>query len=567
MNRRNLIIIPSAIISILFPIYLIIYSLKYRIGMEFAISAVITLLVILISSLVLFNIKLPKALKILLLIISILIALLSIGILGVVLYRFISNETISKTTFFITFYVALASITITMLTSVIRALKITDKTLLIAIGIACAVISAAGIIWSNNPSGVSGPAASKLISRLRQEDLAAREKEDIQKDKSNKDEIIEFAGTVIEVGPYIQQEAVIKVDFYGHSIIRVKISQANKVDPIIQPGKEAVFLVHDPGQVLSYKDGTKAIGKYCDFRLTRKRNEKGGIMFQNLETIGALINLRRQLHDTNPEVRCAAINGLGKLGNKESIPHITNLLKDDNPDVRMAAFQVLCNFGASESIPKIIKATKNNDLFNEKNLMLFYLNPKKVIPEVIELLRDGNKNVRTTALMVLSKFNIKEAIPRIKELLKDTDNLVRRLAEEALKKLGVPEDEIKEAKLKAIIDMLFNNFMDERFIEPRFPISDGWEMPLPSGKVIFMSDLREQAEPIIACGPDAVPHLFQWLKTDSLHVRYIAVYSLEQITEIDGRIPTFATSKEAMPYIEEAIAVWQEWYDNQKRNE
>jgi hypothetical protein len=42
-------------------------------------------------------------------------------------------------------------------------------------------------------------------------------------------------------------------------------------------------------------------------------------------------------------------------------------------------------------------------------------------------------------------------------------------------------------------------------------------------------------------------------------------YSLEEITGIGGRIPPFATDEESMPYIEQSIENWMEWYEQNKK--
>jgi len=92
-------------------------------------------------------------------------------------------------------------------------------------------------------------------------------------------------------------------------------------------------------------------------------------------------------------------------------------------------------------------------------------------------------------------------------------------------------------------------------------------MTLPSGKEISRTVLQEQAKPIIACGHFAVPYLFKWLKINNLPVRYIAIYSLGQITGLTPNTPYFATpeSEKEHKYIEKAIVEWQKWYDVQIR--
>ncbi len=72
-----------------------------------------------------------------------------------------------------------------------------------------------------------------------------------------------------------------------------------------------------------------------------------------------------------------------------------------------------------------------------------------------------------------------------------------------------------------------------------------------------------QAAPIIAYGGKAVPHLFKWVMSENLAVRYIAIYSLQQITGLSPYVPYFDKEDQAGNR-EKAIKIWKGWWE--KRN-
>jgi hypothetical protein len=83
----------------------------------------------------------------------------------------------------------------------------------------------------------------------------------------------------------------------------------------------------------------------------------------------------------------------------------------------------------------------------------------------------------------------------------------------------------------------------------------------PSGNLIHRNTLQEAAGPIIAMGKPAVPCLLKWVRHREWYVRYVAIYSLEKITQQETMAqyhdPINADTQR------EAIQIWQKWYDEQ----
>ena len=114
------------------------------------------------------------------------------------------------------------------------------------------------------------------------------------------------------------------------------------------------------------------------------------------------------------------------------------------------------------------------------------------------------------------------------------------------------------------IDNMFINFQNEKFREDtNLAPQSGWLMTLSSGRKVSRSFLMFQADTIITFGKNAVPHLFKWVMNDNLSVRYIAIYSLQQITGLEPFTPYF-DQEDAENNREKAIAIWKEWWENNK---
>ena len=94
----------------------------------------------------------------------------------------------------------------------------------------------------------------------------------------------------------------------------------------------------------------------------------------------------------------------------------------------------------------------------------------------------------------------------------------------------------------------------------------GWEIPLPSGRIVTRSTLQAEARVLMALGSDAVPHLLPHVMNDNLALRYVAIYTLEQITGEKPYLPYFdqADHGKNRP---RAIEVWRRWYEARIKSE
>ena len=118
--------------------------------------------------------------------------------------------------------------------------------------------------------------------------------------------------------------------------------------------------------------------------------------------------------------------------------------------------------------------------------------------------------------------------------------------------------------MKKKINSIFTDFENEKFVEyDRIVLESGWMMTLPSGREVTRSFLQEQAEQVILLGEEATPYLFDWVMNDNLAVRYIAVWSLQQITGLSPHISHF-DKEDSIGNREKATGIWNEWWKKQK---
>lgn len=73
----------------------------------------------------------------------------------------------------------------------------------------------------------------------------------------------------------------------------------------------------------------------------------------------------------------------------------------------------------------------------------------------------------------------------------------------------------------------------------------GWEVQAPTGAFVVRSDLREHSRALLLLGTAAVEPLIARLgATDDPAIRYMAVYTLNRITNRTVRLPYFTVSSE-----------------------
>ena len=113
------------------------------------------------------------------------------------------------------------------------------------------------------------------------------------------------------------------------------------------------------------------------------------------------------------------------------------------------------------------------------------------------------------------------------------------------------------------LDEAMNRFVQHEFMGyETVERVNGWYMTTESGKSFHRATLQRQAEVFDVLGHAAVPDLIRWLKHDQMEIRYIANFSLNQITGIKPYFPTFATLQEHQDggWLANATAEYDNWF-------
>ena len=314
-----------------------------------------------------------------------------------------------------------------------------NRTLLIVIGIACAVITAAGIMWYNYNIPIN-------ITRryLFHKDIMVR---------------MHAIESLIELKDKASTPAIVRVivkDSYWLVMYDNAIPLLCQLDP-----KQTVValtkLLDCKDKEISNKAGCFLcnIGAKEAIPQIKKLLQAGEHREDAVRELGRLgakemvPDFITLLNDEDRYVRGSAAYALAKLDAKEAVPQIKKLLEDGDIWIRSYALAALTKLNPTETIPQIIDLMRN-DISKIDTGGYFYLlmdfDAKEIIPEITKLLHDNNDDVRVKSVWALRHLGSKESIPEIRKLLNDENERVREVAEEALKKLGVPDKEIEDAK-------------------------------------------------------------------------------------------------------------------------
>ena len=148
----------------------------------------------------------------------------------------------------------------------------------------------------------------------------------------------------------------------------------------------------------------------------------------------------------------------------KAVPALIVALKDDDAEVRFMAAISLSQIDPTviESVPLLIEKFKGGEYDHApKALGRIGLNDKRIMPALIEALKNPDRDIRAEAAKALSKYGVvaREAIPLLKVLQGDVDSKVYRAAEDALEKIEGPIKEAAETKKK--VESLLEQLKDK----------------------------------------------------------------------------------------------------------
>lgn len=153
------------------------------------------------------------------------------------------------------------------------------------------------------------------------------------------------------------------------------------------------------------------------------------------------------LKDKNDQVRWTAAAHLRNMGQRgvKAVPILTDLLQDKNGNVRSHAAQALANMG-NEGVEVLLKACKAKDASEEiRNItmqsLMYGPHRQKVLPLIFDILENDKGPGRLQALYAIQNMGrLKTAppklVPTLMECLKDTNPQIRWMAAMNLGNLG-----------------------------------------------------------------------------------------------------------------------------------
>lgn len=431
-----------------------------------------------------------------------------------------------------------------------------NRTILILIGIACAVITAAGITFSpynpNNKGINLWQAIDPQLKSYQASPIEYDGNESYEKGqravrakmnkyfimrKSNQFGAVRITRKTTDYDGGAEYEWYLQEDGSGNFLKDNCKHGYGKVFENYRKEKtgDNKYNVTDIGGVLKIKCGPFAVewsgGNWIYLNdsveiafSTVSSLKKIDVFDKNLEwfkktTEKDIGKLREQFKDKDYIIRYYATKYLGELDDKEAIPEIKKLLKDENKDVREAAEEALKFLGVPESEIEKAKETSgeviklrqqlndtNPEVRNAAVWAMWELGAKEAIPDIIKLLQDNDPVIRQSATIVLSNFVAKEAIPDITKLLQDNEFRVRLEAVSALGNIRAKESIPEMTKL----------LQDDN---PLVRYDAVWALSKLYAK-------------------EAIPGITRLLKDTDIKIRYAAVYALGNLN-----------AKEAIPEI------------------
>ncbi len=131
-----------------------------------------------------------------------------------------------------------------------------------------------------------------------------------------------------------------------------------------------------------------------------------------------------------PELRMAAANALGQLGEPSAVPALINSLADDNPQVRIRACSSLAVIGHSRAVPALIEllSDANGQVRHEAAVSLASIGDDQALYALLNMLDDENPSIRRIAASSLGQAGSVRAVQPLADALADEHSAVRSAA-------------------------------------------------------------------------------------------------------------------------------------------
>ncbi|MFC1712874.1 HEAT repeat domain-containing protein [Candidatus Poribacteria bacterium] len=150
----------------------------------------------------------------------------------------------------------------------------------------------------------------------------------------------------------------------------------------------------------------RIMSELWEFLETQKKGRRAIALV--LAGMAAIPELREMLSSQYNTLRIAAAQALARLGDREVIPELRNMLMEKT--FRAAAAQALAQLGDREVIPELRNMLMEETFRTAAAQALAQLGDREVIPKLRDMLRDARRSVRDAAVVALTFLNSEEDI-------------------------------------------------------------------------------------------------------------------------------------------------------------
>ncbi|MEW6619796.1 MAG: HEAT repeat domain-containing protein [bacterium] len=238
-----------------------------------------------------------------------------------------------------------------------------------------------------------------------------------------------------------------------------------------------------------------------------------------------------RLKDFDRDVRSAAAEAIGNLGDKSALPQLIPLLSDAVGYVRSASAEAIGMLGDKSALPQLIPLLSDANWFVRSAAVeaIGKLGDKSALPQLIPLLSDAEWDVvRSAAAEAIGKLGDKSVLPKLIPLLNDADGYVCSAAARAIGELGdksvLPKLILllKDAKwdVRSAAARAIGNVRDKSVLPQLIPLLSDADGYVRSAAARAIGKLGDKS---------ALPQLIPLLSDDEWYVRSAAAEAIGKL--------------------------------------
>jgi HEAT repeat protein len=164
---------------------------------------------------------------------------------------------------------------------------------------------------------------------------------------------------------------------------------------------------------------------------------------RTMEGSGVTEQIASELSKTSPDEQMLLIGALADRGDAAALPAITAATKSTNPEVRKAVLQAVGKLGDASFVGYLVKAATEGTSSEEKSTAvnsLTLLRGKRVDDAIVQSMQNSEASMCRQMIQVLAERDAVDAVPSLLAEAINSDRKVRQAAFKALGRLADEED-------------------------------------------------------------------------------------------------------------------------------